>query len=83
MDITDPSNMQDACHMNFVIDLAHRIRALNPKVWGSIPYGDSEFFVCPTLVTLYFFLSPKTYHLSYFYLHNPILFGIFLRLIHL
>ena len=21
---TDPSSMQDACHMNFVIDLAHR-----------------------------------------------------------
>ena len=32
IDITDPSSMQDACHMNFVIDLAHRIRALNPKV---------------------------------------------------
>ena len=24
MDIDDPSNRQDACHMNFVIDLAHR-----------------------------------------------------------
>ena len=24
----------------------------NPKVWGSIPHGDSEFFLCPTLVTL-------------------------------
>ena len=23
----------------------------NPKVWGSIPHGDSEFFLCPTLVT--------------------------------
>ena len=23
-DISDPSSMQDACHMNFVIDLAHR-----------------------------------------------------------
>ena len=23
IDITDPSSMQDACHMNFVIDLAH------------------------------------------------------------
>ena len=22
----------------------------NPKVWGSIPQGDSEFFLCPTLV---------------------------------
>ena len=24
MYIADPSSMQDACHMNFVIDLAHR-----------------------------------------------------------
>ena len=24
MDITDPSSMQNACHMNFVIHLAHR-----------------------------------------------------------
>ena len=24
MDITDPSSMQNACHINFVIDLAHR-----------------------------------------------------------
>ena len=23
IDIVDPSSMQDACHMNFVIDLAH------------------------------------------------------------
>ena len=23
MDIADPSSMQDACHMNFVIDLTH------------------------------------------------------------
>ena len=26
-------------------------RSANPKVWGSIPHGDSEFFLCPTLVT--------------------------------
>ena len=48
------------CHMNFVIDLV-RLRVFlakwqgiggrNPKVWGSIPHGDSEFFLCPTLVT--------------------------------
>ena len=24
IDISDPSSMQDACHMNFVLDLAHR-----------------------------------------------------------
>ena len=48
------------CLENFVIDLAYsrisvaqwwRIEARNPKVWGSIPYGDSEFFLCPTLLT--------------------------------
>ena len=53
-------SMQDACHMNFVTDLAHRgvsvaqwlsIGARNPKVWGSIPHGNSEFFLCPTLET--------------------------------
>ena len=47
-DIADPGSMQDMCHMNFVIDLAHRgvsvaqwqcIGARNPKVWGSIPHG--------------------------------------------
>ena len=38
IDIPDPSSMQDACHMNFVIDLA-------------IPYRDSEFFLYPMLVT--------------------------------
>ena len=24
IDITDPSSMQDVCHMNFAIELAHR-----------------------------------------------------------
>ena len=41
IDIADPSRMQEACHMNFVINLAHRgvsvaqwesIGARNPKV---------------------------------------------------
>ena len=26
-------------------------RSANPKVWGSIPHGDLEYFLCPTLVT--------------------------------
>ena len=58
IDITDPNSMQDACHMNLLIagDLAYRwvsvaqwksIGAWNPKVWGSIPNGDSEFFFVP------------------------------------
>ena len=42
-----------ACPMNFVIDLAHRVVSVaqwqsiwrwNPKVWGAIPHGDSEYF---------------------------------------
>ena len=32
------------------IEIRERIGARNPKVWGSIPHGDSEFFLCPTLV---------------------------------
>ena len=60
IDIADPSSMQEMCHMNFVIDLAHRgvsvaqrwsIGAWIPKVWGSILHGDSECFLCPKLVT--------------------------------
>ena len=27
------------------------IGAWNPNVWGSIPHGNSEFFLCPMLVT--------------------------------
>ena len=27
------------------------IGARNPKVWGSVPQGNSEFFLCPMLVT--------------------------------
>ena len=27
------------------------VGARNPKVWGWIPHEDSEFFLCPTLVT--------------------------------
>ena len=59
IDIADPSSMQDACHMNFVIDLAH-LRVCGsvvehgnaePGVWGSIPHGNLEFFLYPTLMT--------------------------------
>ena len=51
MDIADLSCMQDACHMNFVIDLAHLSVSAAPEVLGWIPHGDSELFFCPTLVT--------------------------------
>ena len=37
IDIADPSSMQDACHMNFVIDLAHL------RVCGSVvEHGNAE-----------------------------------------
>ena len=44
MDIADLSCMQDACHMNFVIDLAHLSVSATPEVLGWIPHGDSELF---------------------------------------
>ena len=55
--------MQDACHMNFVIHLAHRgvsmaqwksIGARNPLVWSSIPHGNSKCFL-----TNYSFFVPR------------------------
>ena len=54
--IGDPSSMWDACHMNFVIDLAHR--RVSVALWQSIDglrldssWGLRIFFFCPTLVT--------------------------------
>ena len=48
--IADPSSMQDACDINFVIDLAHR--GVSVAQWlEPIPHGDSEFFLYSTLVT--------------------------------
>ena len=53
--IGDPSSMWDACHMNLVIDLAHR--RVSVALWQSIDglrldssWGLRIFF-CPTLVT--------------------------------
>ena len=43
IDIADPSSMQDACHMDSIIDLAHH------RV--SVAQCDGIFFLCPTLVT--------------------------------
>ena len=55
IDIADPSSMQDACHMNFVIDFAHcRVSVAQWQSIGTqnlIPHRDSKFFLCPTLVT--------------------------------
>ena len=42
------------------------IRARNPKVWGLIPHGDSEFFRARDKtknIFLYFVTKLKTYHL--------------------
>ena len=65
-------------HVNFIIDLARcrfsgaqwwSIVERNPKAWGSIPGGDTDFFLRPTLFFIYFFAELKTYHPS-FYLHT-------------
>ena len=46
------------------------IRARNPKVWGSIPHGDSEFFSFSHArdktknIFNYFFSVLKTYYLA-------------------
>ena len=73
-DVADPSSMQDACHMTFIMGLTHHrvsvaqwksIRARNPKVWGTIPHRDSEFFLVPRSwqdeknIFLYFFTDLK------------------------
>ena len=44
------------------------IGAWNPKVWGLIPHGDSEFFLCPTLVTRW---KTSTSKINYFLSTNP------------
>ena len=78
IDIADPSSIQDACAMSFVIDLAHRrvsvaqwqnIGEQNPKVWGSVPHGDSAFFFVSRSwqdekhLSLYSFTALKTCHI--------------------
>ena len=64
IDIADPSSMLDACHTNFVIDLAHRgvsvarcrasehrIQSLRfDSLWG-LRIFSFFFFICPTLVS--------------------------------
>ena len=80
--IADPSSMQDACHMNFVIDLTYcrvsvaqwqSIRVQNPKVSSSIPHGVSlsHAHIKTKTIFLYFSTELKTYHLSN-YKHDAI-----------
>ena len=59
------------------------IRVWNPKVWGLIPHGDSEFFLCPMLVIrqkylFYFFTKLKTYHHSYYFIKMVLLTSLIL-----
>ena len=65
IDIADPSSMLDACHTNFVIDLAHRgvsvarCRASEHRIrrsevrflMGTQNFFFFFFFICPTLVS--------------------------------
>ena len=50
IDIADSGSMQDVCHMNFVIDLAHRVSVAQ---WLEHRSAKSESLrlSCPTLVT--------------------------------
>ena len=58
IDIANPNSMQAACHMNFVIDLVHRV----PRSWQD---EKLSFFIS--------LLCLKTYHLSYsIYKHDAI-----------
>ena len=56
IDVADPSSMQDACHMNFVIELAHHcLLSSVVENWSAKSEGlrfDSEFFLYPTLVKI-------------------------------
>ena len=76
IDIADPSSMQDACHKNFVIVLAHRSgRALERKSEGlrsDFSWGLRIFSLFHTRDKtkkhlFLFFTELKTYHLYYFY----------------
>ena len=83
-DIADPSSIQDACHMNFIIDLAHR--RVSVAQWLEHRSTESEGFSKGTQ-NFFFVLRSwqdektsfsislpssnhlKPYHPSYFYLH--------------
>ena len=77
-DIADPSSIQDACHINFIIDLAHRRVSVaqwlehRSAEYEGFSKGTQNFFFVPRSwqdIFLYFFTELKTYHPSYFYLH--------------
>ena len=80
IDIVDPSSMQDACHMNFVIDLAYRevsgsvVEHRNAESeglrfdssWGLRNFSLSHARDKTKNILLYFFTKLRTYHLSLF-----------------
>ena len=88
-DIADPSSLQNMCHIwtscwaLLTIEslwlsgraLEHRITE-SQKVWGSIPYGDLEFFLCLILMTrprIYFSFSLPSSKLTLFLIRFVIL----------
>ena len=80
IDIADPSSMQDACHKNFVIDLAYRevsgsvVEHRNAESeglrfdssWGLRNFSLSHARDKTKNILLYFFTKLRTYHLSLF-----------------
>ena len=72
IDVADPSSLQDACHMNFAIDLAHCILC-SSVVEHRIPHQDSEIFLCPMHVT-----RRKTSFSKYLFATVPLFLVIFI-----
>ena len=69
IDIADPSSMQDACHMNFVIELAQRrVSVVEHRrfdsSWELRIFSLSHASDKTKHISLYFFTELKTYHLS-------------------
>ena len=57
IDTTDSNSMKNTCELydeplsSLSLSGSENIRAWNLKVWGLIPHGDTDFLLCPTLVT--------------------------------
>ena len=59
IDIADPSSMQDACHMNFVIDLAH-LRVCGSVVEHRSAESEALRFVSSWELIIFFF-APRSW----------------------
>ena len=77
IDIANPSSMQDVCHTNFVMNIAHR-KVYAAQWWsiGALRFVSSWRIRTFSLshardktknVFLYFFTELKTYHLSFYF----------------